>query len=244
MLNRCEVVWRHVAGRPVRSLAAGTARPGTPELVVLPGLGALGYLAPLVLACSGWTRVHLLDLPGFGDRRTARCPAAVDDLAEVVARWVAQAATEPVLLLGHSTGAQVALHAAAGLPRGIEAVVAAGVTFPPELRRWGPLAGAVARTLPHERPGELPAVLPYYVRGARRLPALLRSALADRPEEVVAGPLPRLLVVRGEHDRLCPQEWAAALADRAGGTAVVLPGGHNVPWTHPAALSAAVRSAC
>lgn len=238
------VRWRLVGGRPVRSLVTGTARAGIPELVLVPGLGAAGYLVPVARACAGWTRVHLLDLPGFGHRVSARLPADLVSTARTLTDWLAAVpdAQEPdaagpdapVLLLGHSTGAQVALRAALDDPRPVGRLVLAGASFAPGQRRLARLAGPVARTLPHEQSGELPAVLPYYRRGLRRLPALLGSALADAPEEALGALAPPLLVLRGEHDRLCPARWATALAGRApDGRALQLPGGHNFPWTAP-----------
>jgi pimeloyl-ACP methyl ester carboxylesterase len=226
---------RDVGGRPVRSLVHGEQRAGVPELVLVPGLGAMGYLLPTVHSCATWTRVHLLDVPGFGDRRTARLRADLDSLGTTVARWLPE---RPVLLLGHSTGAQVALHAALAQPASVRTLVLAGATFSPEARRVLPLLGQVLRTLPHEQLGEVPAVLPYYLRGLRRMPQLLRTTLADRPEDAV----PRLavprVVLRGEHDHLCPRPWAARLSPDVR----EVPGGHNVPWTHPGQVSQVLRS--
>lgn len=240
-MTRQAVRWHEVAGRRVRSVVVGTPRRGVPELVLVPGLGALGYLQPTVRACAAWTRVHLLDVPGFGHRSTARCPADLGRLGGTVAHWLAQVPPEPVLLLGHSTGAQVALRAA--LQHEVHALVLGGVTFSPAGRRLLPLLGQVLRTLPHEQPAELPAVLPYYLRGALRLPQLLRSALADRPEDAVGDVAAPVHVVRGRHDALCPQDWADQLATRArAGRAYVLPGGHNVPWTSPVELSELLRT--
>ena len=83
-----DVRW-HLAGtRPVRSLVTGRSVDGVPELVVVPGLGALGYLLPLVRACAGWTRVTLLDLPGFGHPTTARLPADLASVAATLAVWL------------------------------------------------------------------------------------------------------------------------------------------------------------
>lgn len=231
--------WHRAGGRPVRSLALG--RPtGSAELVVVPGLGALGYLLPALRACAAWTRVHLLDLPGFGHRSTARCPAGLADVAAVAAQWLEQVPDAPVGLLGHSTGAQVALRAAHAPT--VERLVLAGVTFPPRLRTLPAAAGAALRTLPHERPAELAAVLPDYLRAGRRLPQLLRTALRDRPEDAVPGLRVPLLVLRGREDRLCPQDWAQHLAGAApDGRVTVVPGGHNTTWTHPGATAAAVR---
>jgi pimeloyl-ACP methyl ester carboxylesterase len=242
MSDPLTVSWHHVAGRPVRSLVLGVPQRDRPQMVLVPGLGALGYLLPVVRACATWTRVHLLDVPGFGDRRTARLPADVESSARTVAAWLAQVPRSPVLLAGHSTGAQVALHAAARAPSGVAGLVLAGITFPPTGRRLPGLAGAVLRTLPHERPGELPATLPYYLRGLRRLPELLRSALQDRPEALVPVVRSPVLVLRGRHDHLCPQPWAELLVRRAhDGRLVVLPGGHNTPYTHPLATADELR---
>jgi pimeloyl-ACP methyl ester carboxylesterase len=237
--------WTGVGGRPVRSLSAGIARKdGSPELVIVPGLGALGYLAPLVRACAGWTRVHLLDVPGFGHRSTARCPAALDDVTATVSAWLTVATAAPVLLVGHSTGAQAALQAALAAPHRVAGLALAGATFPPEARRLRPLAARVARTLPHERLAELPAVLPEYVRGNRRLARLLVTALRDRPEDHAprwSGPL---LVLRGQHDAVCSRDWAQDLAAAAPrGRCVTVPGAHNFPFTQPGPASAALQQA-
>ena len=236
--------WHAVADRPVRSLVLGEPVAGVPEVVVVPGLGALGYLLPTLEACAAWTRVHLLDLPGFGHRCTARCPSALADVAASAAAWLEEAVARPVLLVGHSTGAQSAARAALDVPHRVQGLVLAGATFPPELRSLLRLVLPVARTLIHESPRELPGVLPEYLRGRSRVLVLLRSALADRPEDAVAGVAAPLTVLRGEHDRLCPEVWAQQLADLvAEGRAVTLPGAHNNVFTHPTAVAAAVRDA-
>jgi pimeloyl-ACP methyl ester carboxylesterase len=243
------VHWHDVAGRPVRSLVAdgrhdrGRAEvPDVPDLVVVPGLGVLGYLLPFVRACASWARVHLLDVPGFGAPATCRLPADLPSLGEVVAGWLDAVPPRPVVLLGHSTGAQVALRAAAAAPATVRALVLAGPTFPPEARRPLPVARRALRTAPHEEPGELLAVLPYWLRGARRLPQLVRSGLEDRPEQRVGEVCAPVLVLRGRADHLCPQPWVERLAEAAGGRLEVLPGGHNFPYSWPDTTSSLVRS--
>lgn len=233
-----------VEGRVVRSVLLGEARAGVPPLVVVPGLGATGYLRPTLERAAARTRVHLLDLPGFGHRDTARLPADVTSVARVLTAWLEQVPREPVLLLGHSTGAQTALRAAVAAPGGVRSLVLGGAVFPPGRRTLPRALGAVLRALPHERPGELPAVLPAYLRGARRLPELVRTGLQERPEDLVPSLRVPLLVLRGRHDALCPPSWAALLADRAPrGTLRVVPGGHNCVWTHPEECDAALRDA-
>jgi len=236
--------WHDVAGRPVRSLRCGEPREGVPELVLVAGLGALGYVLPTVRACASWTRVTLLDLPGFGSTRTSGLPADLAAVAAATGDWLGQVLTGPVVLVGHSTGAQVVLRAAVDRPEAVRLLVLGGVTFDPAARRPAVLLRRVRETVVHERPGELAAVLPYYLRGARGLPALMRSALADRPEDRVAAVQSPVLVLRGEHDALCPVDWARELAARAqDGRALQLPGAHNVPYTYPGLLSAVLADA-
>lgn len=242
-LTRLHVTWHDLGDRAVRSLVAGTERPGVPELVVVPGLGALGYLLPAVRACAAWTRVRLLDVPGFGDPATARAPADLAAVSAVVARWLAAVPADPVVLMGHSTGAQAALRAAVEQPDRTALLVLAGVTFDPAARRPAVLLRRTLATVVREELGELPAVLPEYLRGRRGVPVLLRSSLADRPEDAIAQVRSPVLVQRGEHDELCPADWARSLAAAAGGRALQTPGAHNVPYTHPAVLSTVLEQA-
>jgi len=238
------VRWTVLRTRLVRSLVAGTPRPGVPELVLVPGLGALGYVLPTVRECAAETRVHLLDVPGFGHRATAGLPADLAATADAVTGWLQEADLGPVLLFGHSTGAQAALRAAAAVPARVDRLVLGGITFAPRDRRAAPLLRAVAATVRHERrPRQVAAVLPYYLRGARGLPALLRSSLADRPEDAVGAVSAPVLVLRGAHDALCPADWAGALAGLAAdGRCAVVPGAHNVPWTCPAGTAQGLRT--
>ena len=236
------VAWYDVAGRPVRVLSAGEPRAGVPEVVLVPGLGAVGYLPPTVRAWAAWTRVRLLDLPGCGNRRTARLPAGLEDVTRAAAGWLDVADRPPVVLVGHSTGAQVALGAALLRPSRVATLVLAGASFPPAARRPLPLLGRVLRTARSEQLRELRAVLPQYLRGARQLPELLAAALRDRPEERIGGVTCPVVVLRGRDDRLSDPGWAAALAGAArDGRVVVVPGAHNFPFAHPKPAARALR---
>lgn len=236
--------WHELGSRPVRTLDAGAPLSGAADLVVVPGLGALGYLLPLVRACSGWTRVRLLDVPGFGQRATARCPARLTEVAGVVAEWLESVPDRPVWLLGHSTGAQVALRAALCVPQRVDAVVLAGPTFPPATRRWPSLLGSVARTLPHEALAEVRATFPDYLRGRSRVLTLLRSALDDEPERLVGELTCPVVVMRGERDAVSPAAWCGRLArEAARGQVLAVPGAHNFTFTAPGAASVALRGA-
>ncbi|MEV5440048.1 alpha/beta fold hydrolase [Streptomyces sp. NPDC052682] len=219
----------------VRSL--GTPRLGEREdpVILVPGLGAPGYLLRTLERCARSGPARLLDVPGFGDPSGPVCPERLEPLADTVARWLAAVPGKPVVLAGHSTGAQVALHAAVRVPERVRALVLLAPTFPPRLRRMRPLLAAFARTAVRESPGVVPAVLPSYLRaGPRRLLTCVRSAQADAPEEVVAAVGCPVTVAFGAGDALCPADWADDLAGRAGaGHAVRVPGAHAFPYPQP-----------
>lgn len=236
--------WLSLPDRSVRSLRAGVPRAGAPPLVLVPGLGALGYLVPLVLACAAWTRVHLLDVPGFGQRRTARSTATLAAVSDAVAGWIEASFDRPVLLMGHSTGAQAALRATTATPDRVGALVLGGPTFPPSARRVMGLAGSVLRTLPAEHPAMLPAAAPEYLRGRQRLLQMLRDAMADAPERRIPDVDHPLLVISGQRDAIAPPSWGAQLAaDAARGRCELLSAGHNFPFTHPVTTSLLGRRA-
>lgn len=232
-----------VGSARVRSMGSARLDEGEGDggpLVLVPGLGAPGYLLRTGARCARSGPVRVLDVPGFGDPSGPACPETLEGLADMVARWLAVVPGGPVVLAGHSTGAQVALHAALRRPERVRALVLLAPTFPPRLRRVRPLLAAFARTAVHESPGVVPTLLPSYLAaGPRRLAICVRSAQTDAPEDVIASVSCPVTVVTGENDALCPPDWTRELARRAEeGRAVRMPGAHAFPYTHPAATAA------
>jgi pimeloyl-ACP methyl ester carboxylesterase len=226
--ERCD----EAEGRQVRSLEAGWEHTSGPVVAVVPGLGALGYLKDTVDACAAWARTFLLDVPGFGRRGPQGCPPEVPAIAETVSAWLAQVAGGPVVLAGHSTGAQAALHVAAAHPDRVSALVLLGPTFPPEQRVLSGLARGFTRNSRHEPPGLFQATAPYYLRGGpRALARFVRSAQRDEPEHVITGVRCPVLLARGEHDAFAPQPWLDRLAAAApDGRSTTVPGAHTFPF--------------
>lgn len=230
---------------------------GEHHLVIVPGLGALGYLVPLVREL-GWRGIRgtLLDLPGFGrgdgpGGLGGGCGSnpTVPDVAAAVAAWCAglPGSERPVVLFGHSTGAQAALLAAIQLQergRPPAALVLAGPTVAPNQRSLARLLATAPMAYRRDPPAELGA-LGDIRRGGRDVLTLLRSAIADRPERTVRDLTVPLLVTAGLHDAFAPTRWLVALTHAAASrsTRVVrLPGSHNNPFTHPSAMAALVES--
>ncbi len=243
-------------GAPVRVLDLGPApglvgaAPPVAHVVVVPGLGLLGYLLPTVreLARRGaWCTV--LDLPGFGTRSPLSAPPTLTGVATLAAAYLRTLPEgERVVLLGHSTGAQAAVHAArlAQDHRLPAAVVLAGPTVAPGQRTLPRLVATAPAAYRRDSPGEL-VVVPDLLRANRHLLPLLRSALADRPEVTVAALRSPVTLTAGEQDAFAPAWWLRALRRSAVGAAgtdlVVLPGSHNNPWTHPVELADVVLRA-
>jgi pimeloyl-ACP methyl ester carboxylesterase len=237
--------WSTAAGRPVRMLTAGGVVADRPQVVLVPGLGSVGYLLELLHACGGWTRATLVDLPGFGHRRTAALPADLDTLTDTLTAVLQQLSGSPVVVAGHSTGSQLALRAALRVPERLHGLVLIGPTFEPRARRPTHLLARHLRTSAFEPPGQLRYTLPDYLRGGRRFAQYVRSALADRPEDHIASVAVPVLVARGRHDHYSSTRWVQALADAAPrGQARTLPGAHAVPYNHPGAAAQVIGEAC
>jgi pimeloyl-ACP methyl ester carboxylesterase len=203
-----------------------------PEVVFVPGLGAPGYLAPWAEQVGLVTRSTVLDLPGWRRGRARFCAPTLSGIAEVAVELLARA-NRPVVLVGHSTGAQSAALVADRAPALVAAVVLAGPTFDPTTHGLAGLALRAVRTLGKESPRELKAVLPHYARsGVLPLIRLLMDAWRRDGEVYRQFPMPTL-VMTGRQDHIAPPAWARTLAGQVGGTPIVVLGGHNFSYTHP-----------
>lgn len=189
------------------------------------------------------SRVELL--PGYGERpRGGRVggPAALG--ARVAARL--RPDDGPVVLLGHSAGAQVAAHAAAAAPDPVVGLVLVGPSTDPRARTWPRLLGRWLRTAGHERAAQRPVLAWSYgrtgpVNALRTMDVVRRDDL----EETLARVRCPVLVLRGPQDRICPADWAGQVvaAGPAGSRAETLPAGaHMVPLTHGPQVAAAVAA--
>jgi pimeloyl-ACP methyl ester carboxylesterase len=231
-----------IDGRPIRSLSNGHIR-DHPEVVLLAGLGAPGYLAPWTRETSQWTRASIVDLPGWRAGETQACPPTLVAIAMAMAHWLEATQRHDVVLLGHSTGAQAVLKTAQLVPELIRGLVLAGPTFDPDVRTMPALLKRAVRTLPREVPAELPVVLPSYIAsGGRPLLQLIRSAMADHPEDQVQRLTMPSVVITGRHDGFAPPAWARHLAELASAPYVILPGAHNGCYPHAEAADTALRS--
>lgn len=226
---------------------APTGPPQVGTVVVLPGLGLPRYTRGLVesLADMGMRGV-VLDLLAWR-RPRLRVPPRIGPMGEAAAQWVRGADIEgPLVLLGHSTGAQAALGTALRLQhdRSDLSLVLAGLTFQPEHRSWPGLLRGAATAYRKDTPAEL-VVAKNIARVRTDLLSIIESGRRDRPEERVRGLRVPLVLTAGEADSFAPQGWLKQVAAASGGPAQVrvLPGSHNNLFTHPDHVAEVVRAA-
>ena len=236
-------VFHDVDGRRVRSLAVGESRAGRPDVVFVPGLGSPGLLRDVVAGCGSWTRAWLLDLPGLGASGPLSCPPSVEGVAEAASDWLRVAAPGPVLLFGHSSGAQSAVRVAADHPELVCGLVLAGLTFEPDARSAPGLLMRWLQNSLHEPPGQMRANAADYFRGGAAVPQLAMSSLRDRPEEAAAKVTCPTVLVRGRHDAYAGAAWVEEVAAGMPSARVVtFPGAHGFPYENGGATAALVRS--
>jgi pimeloyl-ACP methyl ester carboxylesterase len=209
-----------------------------PPVVAVMGMAVSDYLLP-ALAALDWTESHLLDLPGLAGSGAPPAPLDVPGYADSVANWLAAAELPPVVLIGHSSGTQVAARVAALCPDRVAALVLASPTVDPAYRSWPRVLLRWRLDGRFPLPGLEENHRPEWKRaGPRQIAHLISVHLRDRIEDV----LPRIscptLVIRGEHDRMLTRRWAKELATRAAdGGFVEVPGPHTFVWRDPAAWS-------
>lgn len=245
-----KVVWTSLGRVRVRTLEFGPEGadrldgmepqhpPVAGTVVLMPGLGLPRYTRPTAeaLAARGLRCVVLDVLASRRDR--PRVPPEVDSLARAAARWVEVSRVDgPLVLFGHSTGAQVALAAALQLQPVVPSlgVVLAGPTFQPQHRTVRGLVRAAATASGRDSPREL-VVLRNLARVRTDVVRIIRSAQRDRPEERIAGLTSPLLLTAGEYDTFASLTWMQRLAAASATVSprvLQLPGSHNNLFTHP-----------
>jgi pimeloyl-ACP methyl ester carboxylesterase len=177
-------------------------------------------------------------LPGAGLR------APVPGLEALADRLRAALGEGPVLLVGHSQGCQVV--AAAAIDARVAGLVLLGPTTDPRMRSPWVLAARWVRTAPAEPWRQAPRIVAQWVRtGPRGMRRLWRVTAPDRIDVRLAALAVDVTVVRGTRDRLCPHDWASALAAAAPrGRLVELAGAaHMTVQTHPADVASVVLDA-
>src|SRR3954468_24511339 len=183
----------------MRSRTGGELRAGVPEVVVVHGLAVANYLLPAVRALGSWTRAHLVELPGFSGSGEPPHPMDVPQFADAFAQWLAASGLDRVVLVGPSSGTQIAARVAAGPEPPVRAVVLASPTIDPQFRSMRRVLLAWRRNHALEPPSlDDEHTAERQRAGLRRVRHALRVHLADPLEDVVPQVDVPLLVLYGD----------------------------------------------
>lgn len=209
-----------------------------PPVVTVMGMAVSDYLLPAQAALD-WTQRHLVDLPGLAGSGDPPHRLSVPEYGAAMAEWLDAAGLPPVVLAGHSSGTQVAAHAAAARPDLVVATVLASPTVDPAYRSVPKALLRWRLDARYPMPGLTESHRPEWRRaGLGQLVHLLRAHLDDALEDVVSRLRGPLLVLLGEQDRICTRRWAESL----GGHVVTVPGPHTFLWRDPHVWCEPIRS--
>jgi len=213
-----------------------------PVFVLLHGIGlSHREFTGLARELSATGRVVSFDLPGYGSSPRPRRQLTVQDHAALIGRQLD--GLGPVVLVGHSMGAQFAVELARQSPWAVDRVVLVGPVVDigkPTLRRQ---AAALLRDSPLEPPATQAMVVFDYLRCGIRWFLAQATAMRDYPTlRMVAEVTHPVLVVRGADDPIADAAWCRLLARTAPhGRAISIAGRrHNVPHSDPLATAAAI----
>ena len=226
------------AGRFVRVTSVG--EPGKRGFVLVPGIGVSSdYFERLSPHLNEFGPVHALDLPGFAGVPHPERAMSIADYAELVGAVIDDLGLGDPVVIGHSMGSQIATEVAVTRPD-LSTLILIGPVVDSEARQPWRQAVAFLRCAVRE-PGRVKilAVSSYLLCGwrwfARILPVMMNHPLEDRIRLVGAA----TLIIRGEHDHVCPPAWVNRLIDAlARGRAWEIPdAAHSVMYAHAASVA-------
>lgn len=228
-------LWRIDGGQQVSAVVTLLRNPevtASHVFVLVHGLGmGRDYFDSFAKTMTGLGPVVMIDLPGFGDSKDPHRALSVTELAQVtgdIVKLIAPLAH--TVLVGHSMGTQIVAKVAAQLPA-CAGVVLIAPTIDSEHRSVSAQIWRFCLDLWHESPIVLlRGGWEYLHAGIQRILGTLRSMLRDDIEGTVARIVGPVLVLRGEHDPVCPRAWCQQVANSASRSSYAeIPGqGHAV----------------
>ncbi|HXI12866.1 MAG TPA: alpha/beta fold hydrolase, partial [Thermoanaerobaculia bacterium] len=219
---------------------------GTP-VVLLHGLsGSSRWWGRNIDALSKHHLVTALDLIGFGRNRKffrkTPLPPGFDAIASLLISWMEENFDEPVHLVGHSMGGQIAIHIANDRPdlvRSLVLVSSAGIPFSIDPRAH--VGGLGKPPKGWFRFGRLVAG-DFLRAGPTSVAVASARILLDDAREAMRSVEAPTLIIWGENDPLIPLRYGEEIErEIPGARLVVLPATTHVPmWENSAAFNKAV----
>jgi pimeloyl-ACP methyl ester carboxylesterase len=223
----------------IRTRVLGQRREDTPPVVVVQGMAVSDYLLPACAELSEWTEVHLFDIPGYAGSGEPTRYLDVRGYGEAVVHWMEAVGLDDAVVVGHSSGTQIAAWAGVLCPERVAAVGLASPTVDPIARSLPRLVLRWRLDARAPSPGLEVNHVPEWKRaGPRGIAHLVRVHLADRLEDQVGRLSMPVLAIRGDQDRLTTDRWLRELAGlRPNVEWVKVAGAHTFVWMHPRAWS-------
>jgi pimeloyl-ACP methyl ester carboxylesterase len=219
--------------------ASGRPRDDGATVVFVPGLGLDARSWSAVRAILG-VRSIVVSLPSMGRHGSSDADVQV----EAQGRRVLEAlpATGDLVLVGHSAGCPVAVEVAAQHP-GVVGLVLVGPVTDPRARSWPRMLVQWLRTAVHERPWEVPVLVPQYRwTGAVSMVRGMTQVRRYRTDVALSRVSVPTRVIRGDRDHVAPATWCAELTRSPVAELVSVPrAGHMVPLTHPSVVADSIR---
>lgn len=215
-----------------------------PPVVLVHGIGmSHRSLARLHDAFAAERVAVSLDLPGFGGLPKPGRDLDVRSMGQALGRMIATLQLPPVILVGHSMGAQWVVEASLLDPRLVSHVVLVGPVVDDRHRTLGAQLRALAVDTLGESIAVNVIVLVDYLRcGIAWYLRQLRHMLAYPLEDRIAELGMPVLIVRGTRDPIAGLSWCRRLRDRARmGTLVEVRGPHVVLHTAARSVASAIR---
>jgi 2-hydroxy-6-oxonona-2,4-dienedioate hydrolase len=235
-------VWTTIGHGAMHARASvGGVADTAPAVVLVPGLGLSGrYMLPTARVLSATHHVYVPDLPGFGDSDPPRRVLDVPGLADALGEWLLASGLDGAPLLGNSFACQILSALAVRRPGLTGPMILQGPTAPPEERSWLRQFVCWRRNSPYNPPSLGPITnADYRKAGYLRVLRTFRHSLRHGIENDMPNIEAPTLLVRGELDPICPQDWVeriASLGPRA--ELVVIPrAAHTLVYTSPRELA-------
>ncbi len=187
--------------------------------------------------------MHVPEMIGFGKSRGAVRQPTMPEMAGLLVRWLDALGVDRTHFVGHSMGAQVAVHLAGRRPDRIDRLVlsdAAGIPHALSPDHLVDVARELAWPRTWGRPGFLPTIAADAVRtGPRTLVSAMRGILADDIRPLLPRVRAPTLLLWGEHDPVTPVADAEAIARLVPGARLVVIEGasHNPMADRPDAFN-------
>ena len=237
-----------IAGHGERVLRTYFTRPtgdlSGPTFLLLHGIGlSHREFTGLARELSRVGTVVSFDLPGFGSTPRPRHRLSVQEHAATILRNLDRLALGPLVVVGHSMGAQFAIELARQRPHAVSRVVLVGPVVDAKKRTLSAQTAALLRDSALEPPATQLMVAIDYIRCG--IPWFLTEAFAmrDYPTHLAIREVGHpLLVIRGEHDPIADAAWCRRLVGLAPNArmATIPRHRHNVPHSNPRATAAAI----